>query len=889
MRPTHDSRVLLSVIAAGLFWGAAWAEEAAPAPAAFDGAAPNTWVKLCESKTGGRSSPIFFYAPQLKRFVLTGGRPGGTYGKGQPHYSTEHFDLVARAWTNAYPEGAPYKNASGVTDAPASKGKSILGKDAQNQLEILRFASAYGTDTRAHNQWAFDPGSQTLYAYLFNRTIAYDVGKRVWSDLGAEAFSQGGFAMVWGSLCYDPVNKEVLSVGGSSAEGGGTPGTYAYRIAGNKWEKVVCGSEALRGLGTKAELLRREAWALLSLARNRYHHAETETEAQAKLDARRTALARDLGALASEAEAAGLKGSEADAGTHSSARLGEAKAACEKLDGRLDGKIDAEVLAALRGAHDLCEQATRALDAEPFGRAHAPMAYDAANKKIVLFGGSELDRTVNDTWVYDCATRTWAQRWPTVAPAPRAGHALVWMPKSKQVVAVGGYTIRGGFRDLPPEVWAYDTAANQWKLLLALPGAKRGEPDNAPAGTAYGESHGGAGSNWVAAANEDDVLVSVSTGDEGFGTWAAKIDPSKADEAGTKERGAAPDAASFSVSPLDFDQAETPDAARMTAFFKDLKPNTWTAAPKVAKKPEWRAWNTTTYDYDRQQWLWWGGGHVTYMGTEVAHYSTRTGTWSIGYNPDLPHAPTGGFYVKASLTFHDRPQVPVHAYQAYSYDPSGNMFMLGNVYNVAERQWLREPFPGLKNKGSMRTLLETTPHGVYALSEAGLFKFEAKEKAWKEQPWNGPKFGAAWCDGHAMCYDAKRDGLWIANEAIFRYDCKTGAVEKLAVNPPKALGKFALWREQCVIPDADLILLMRRFKAPGGELKNVAFDIKQQQYFWVDQPFPGKNDQNFSWSEAMVYDPVWKAVLLHDTQHCPGSVWALRFDKATAKLEPIGE
>ena len=264
MGPVSERRFFLSILAAAALLGAAWAEEATPAPASLGDAAPNTWVKLCESKTGGRSSPIFFYAPQLKRFVVTGGRPGGNYAKGKPHYSTEHFDLAARAWTNAYPEGAPYKNASGVTDAPAPKGnKSILGKDAQDRLEILRFASAYGTDTRAHNQWTFDPDSQTLYAYLFKRTIAYDAAKRAWSDLGTEAFNKGGYAMVWGSLCYDPVNKEVLSIGGSSAERGGTPGTHVYKIAENKWEKLACGSEALRGLGAKAEQLRREAWAAL--------------------------------------------------------------------------------------------------------------------------------------------------------------------------------------------------------------------------------------------------------------------------------------------------------------------------------------------------------------------------------------------------------------------------------------------------------------------------------------------------------------------------------------------------------------------------------------------------------------------------------------------------
>jgi hypothetical protein len=340
---------------------------------------------------------------------------------------------------------------------------------------------------------------------------------------------------------------------------------------------------------------------------------------------------------------------------------------------------------------------------------------------------------------------------------------------------------------------------------------------------------------------------------------------------------------SSSNQPAMWEKAAAPEPAKTAEVLKGLAPNTWTplAPPKGV---DHRAWNSTTYDPDRQQFLWWGGGHVTYMGTDVTHYSVRANRWTIGYSPDLPTEPLGGYYVKAALSFQDRPQVPVHAYQAYAYDPpSGKMFYLDRAYDVAARQWDVEPCPGLQHKGCMGTLLETTPGGVVALSEFGLFRFEAKEKAWKKLPWNGPAFGGAWCDGHALCYDSKRDCLWAANKEIFRYDLKTGAAEKLAVKPPKRVGDFALWREQAHIPDADLILLMQSFPGPDGKETGVAFDPGEKKYYAVELGGKPRTDR---WTSALHYDPKLGLALINDGF---SGVWALRFDRKTAKMTEITE
>jgi hypothetical protein len=144
-----------------------------------------------------------------------------------------------------------------------------------------------------------------------------------------------------------------------------------------------------------------------------------------------------------------------------------------------------------------------------------------------------------------------------------------------------------------------------------------------------------------------------------------------------------------------------------------------------------------------------------------------------------------------------------------------------------------------------------------------------------------------------MCYDSKRNCLWLApRKEIFRYDIGSGMVAKVPAAVPRVLGKFALMREQVHVPDADLILLMRLFKNPGGQLANVAFDPRTGRYHFIELPFvsrgkphtfrrPGANP--FSWSSALHYDAAFKVILLHH----PPNVWVLRLDRAGAKMSEI--
>jgi len=104
---------------------------------------------------------------------------------------------------------------------------------------------------------------------------------------------------------------------------------------------------------------------------------------------------------------------------------------------RLGGRLTGETLVEAQVLQDALLAARRALDPEPCGRAVSQMATCPKPGKIVLFGGCTFDGFLADTWVYDCKTRSWEQRYPKIAPAPRGGHVLAWLPKAEKVVLFG--------------------------------------------------------------------------------------------------------------------------------------------------------------------------------------------------------------------------------------------------------------------------------------------------------------------------------------------------------------------------------------------------------------------------------------------------------------------
>jgi hypothetical protein len=838
-------------------------------PAAVKDAPPNTWVALKQTESSRRESPIFAYAPSVGRFIRAGG--GLHYKKPNFYYryDTEHLDLNTLAWMNAYPEGRRQgRPKSGPLEPKGWTLKStgrydLLFKDG----DALRLCNRWMLQ-----QWCRVDDASKLYVYHDRGQMAtYDAKTRAWAYV--KQTRTGGQAR-WCSLCYDPVNRELLKVGGDRRM---NPRTYVFHIETKAWRRLEPGSAPLKALRDRAKGLRWRAIELLGRSANRFSIAETEAEAKADLSERAKELAADLETLAAQVKTADVKPHEKAAAVHAAALLDKTAADCTALAAKLDGTIDAARLGELRAVRVAVDHAFHALMPEPSPRGLTRPVYDPVHKKIVLFGGDSHDRVHSDTWVYDCKTRTWEQRFPRVAPPPRAGHVLRWLPEAKTVLLAGGYSRRRLAQDL----WTYDVGENEWTLLKVVPLKRHRHNQWWSPGTPLAES---SGYPLVGDVTPGDVLLALPP--RSSRVWACRIDASKTDAENQTKLGVEPGTFTFhGIDPAAWEQVAKPDADRMKAFFDALPENQWTSIPFARELPVARnIWGTTAYDRDRHQFLFWGGGHATSKTDMVGHFSLRAGCWTLAYWPDEPLNP-GSYMSWGGVTFQGRPAMPwAHAYQAYEYDPSGRMFLLARPYDVRARAWLPESAEGLVHGGQMRTMVEWTPHGVAVCGSKrrgpvlGLYLYDAEASRFRKRAWKGPNLNRVWCDGTAMCYDRTRDCLWLGNGEILRYDFKTGQARKVESTPPK----MTLEREAVHIPGADLIL-------QGGKYADAVWDPKTGKFLRLDLPWvvDGKmvKPPHLHWHAGIAYDPAFEAVLVNDLRN--RRVWALRLDRGTAKLMEI--
>lgn len=830
---------------------------------ALAGAKPNEWVKLGVAGIKGRGfNHGMLYMAKTGRFVFLDAK------------RLLELDLKTGQWKKL-----------------PLKGKIPHSRDLARRGFYFQFASI--------------PNSEQIFTYICNRTVVADLANGVVKRLkgspspGAnpecllKEGEVGGYYgdnshHIWGSLCYDPVNNEILSVGGYNSSLAGTPGVWFYSLEKQAWRRGEFGDAETKKTRAAIDALGDRIWTLVSLARNRFFVSETAEEAKVDLTVDAEKLAGELRKLA-----AGIKDKRA------ADPLKQAAEMLEETVPQLKDAIGAETLKTLSFARRRCFDASCALAAEPPARANSQMAYDASQKKIILFGGDGLDRYLSDTWVYDCTSRTWTQCFPETAPRPRGGHALVYLPKSRRVLLLGGYNGRS-----LPDMWAYDTAGNKWiSIPHKRPIIDKGRhPWKAVMCAPTRGYHSPV--TWPAAANADDVVVMVDSGNTGPGkkqqfTYACRIDVSAGIE-GAKS-GVPGGTVHYRNTPFAWDRVAKPDPKAMHAKIETLKPNAWTLVP-TPRDTIHRAWGTTAYDPKRHQFLYWGGGHSSYLGTCLNHYSLRSGLWSGSYSAGFMANFTGGWHGIGLVSFRNRPQIPVHAYQCYAYDPVADLMVTCHykhtyTYDVGRREWVGKPFRPPFEASVMRVSLETTPKGVVAWRN-GLFLFDGAKRMWKKLPVSRNP-GTPWCDGSGMCYDSKRDCLWLGGSgvSISKYDMKTGKLTRFTRSPRvlrNSKGHGPTIREMTYVADQDLVLFMP-VKSKGGKPANYCFDPENGKWYWLELPYvtpkgPRKPQmKGYPWSSAMNYDPAYKVVLLsHRMRHLKGGrIWLLKIDRKTAKMEEI--
>ncbi|MBW2734840.1 MAG: hypothetical protein JRH20_20830 [Deltaproteobacteria bacterium] len=862
----------------------------------------NTWTKVSETVTGGRTGPLFAFVPRMGRFALSAGARNAKAAE-DIHFSTEHLDLETKRYENAYPAGAPasFTPAEGPTQAaphPPWGFSPFEMIDKEGVARMPFFNSGYGSTSNAYFQWTYVPDRRLIYAFLHNKTLTYDPLTRSWTDLEvkptptdhAGSLAVGSRTMLWGAMGYDPIHRELVLVGGTASEEGGSPGTWAFSLKDESWRRLEFGSAPINAQRWRIKEAKLQTRGLVAVLRNRLFATQTASEARRDLMVSAGALERLVSSLADNFDPQKLPLEEREQGQRAAGHLAQAKAAVALVN--LGGPLDATTgIARVQAVIGALLWAELALSVEPPARALSQLAYHRGTATLVLFGGDGMDRAYADTWSYDCATRRWTQRYPPLSPSPRAGHAFLTLPKSDKLVLVGGYELGNGhsygyrdaYQNLSGEVWSYDPALNSWSKLAVSADEL---PSNAVREVA---------SPWTAAVNEQDVLIWLPSG-EGRSTWALAVDPSKLDSLGTTEQGVAAETMLFrgdedsgyrSYDPAFYDRQPLPAAHVFDGLAASITPNRWVAVTPP-QGVSGTGWGSSTFDSQRRQVLYWGGG-VSYKGTDVRHYSLATGSWSLSASPDWVLEWTDAYRCPAELSFNNRPMGPLQANQAYAYDPvASEMLVVNNAiwrYDVARREWRFPPLDPPFSPDVMHIAFETTPQGVVVWGQVNfkgaLFRYNATRASFDALPMQGPELAVAYCDGAGMAYDRKRDALWLAPagaNTLYRYDLASGNLEQVATTPPAILGgEHALWREQVYLPEADVVLLMRRFGAEGAKV-NVAYDPRANRWYSIALPFDDGEEHSFSWQSALMFDAVSGLVLLHN----PVSFWALKLDRATA-------
>ena len=108
--------------------------------------------------------------------------------------------------------------------------------------------------------------------------------------------------------------------------------------------------------------------------------------------------------------------------------------------------------------------ARRAATGTPLARSAAASVYDSARNRYVLFGGESvlgpsLGIALDDTWELDPSTATWASVTPSQRPPARLGHAMYFDAARAKSVAFGGTS--PAFLQLG-DTWEYDGVAQTW-------------------------------------------------------------------------------------------------------------------------------------------------------------------------------------------------------------------------------------------------------------------------------------------------------------------------------------------------------------------------------------------------------------------------------------------
>lgn len=295
------------------------------------------------------------------------------------------------------------------------------------------------------------------------------------------------------------------------------------------------------------------------------------------------------------------------------------------------------------------------LPIQPPPRMNTRMVCDTKNQVLVLFGGDGQTHYLADTWLFDLKTHSWRTSKASVGPQARAGHFTVYDPETGWVIVGGGYNRK----DLA-DMWAYDASSDRWMALKGdVPTGFYLSADLAPEKRLI-----------VMATNTQkpgdtmscNILYPVRT------TYGYRID---------KRTLLKPGVAGDPQSPLTKSEDIAPESPEGVASRRQdqkrridtLLVNEWVHLTDPGRQAPTRTWGSATFDSDRCQILYWGGGHCGYEGNDVEAYDIEAHTWrQLTKLAEYPERLWNHGVRLAGVTFTGGPWTE-HGRRIYAYDP----------------------------------------------------------------------------------------------------------------------------------------------------------------------------------------------------------------------------
>ncbi len=511
------------------------------------------------------------------------------------------------------------------------------------------------------------------------------------------------------------------------------------------------------------------------------------------------------------------------------------------------------------------------LAVQPPQRANSQLVYDPVHRKIVLFGGDQLDQLIADTWTFDLASQTWTQAQPRKSPSPRAGHSLLWLPKAEKVLLLGGYTYTSAvgyverlYQPLPLEAWVYDVAVHEWQLVRRFD-AKSAPESSAPTPLA-------------AAVNDDDQVLVLSKG-----TWLARIDATRTDPAGTAEHGVASGVTVRREGPHDpawFQKdVAPPEPEKVAAELHALPANRFVLRPTPKLPRPNMDWGSAVIAPELELIVRFSGGHSAYSGTAPQVYNIKTDRYSLPFAPEYPQEYVySNDQVKGEWSFKGNPWMTGHTYKSTGYDPNLRSLIFAPheytyFFDPALGHWSRSPKKNPYRADFYNVTVCATPAGAVVWADRrsggdGLWQLDAASRTWRELPIKGDKLPQKSPDQHGLAFDSKRNRLLFFSNAdknkgnVFSYDLKsTEARWRDAQGRDHAAVPS---RETVYLPDQDLVLLAARTRINERSLW-LAYDCAMNAWKGLeltgDDPIgKGTSSGAFHNSVGMMYDPNRKLV-----------------------------